>query len=78
MPECTCGRCFSCAHAEMLSQRFGRRFTGRALGPGDYVQAHTGDEIRVVVRCESAGDCLERDAQLRALAVREPHRTSNC
>ncbi len=76
MPECWCGRCFRCAHAEMVSQRAGRRFTGRVLGPGDFVQAHTGDEIRVVVRCYSAGECLEASADLAAHAAREPRRSA--
>ncbi len=62
----------------MLAQRQQRRVSGRGLYPGDLVQAHTGDEIRVVVRCYSAGDCIEAATVLRALTAREPRRSSNC
>lgn len=55
-------------HALMLRQRMARQLDGVGLRPGDVIQAHPGDEYRIVVLAASAGECLEARATLHALS----------
>lgn len=56
-------RQFAALHARMVQQRAERRWLDRPLQAGDYVQAHVGGDIRIVVAVVSAGEFLDQQSQ---------------
>jgi hypothetical protein len=69
---------FAAKHAVMVSQQAERRFTGRPLRAGDFIQAETGGEIkRLAYDAHSAGECLEARAEVWALTAHKEHNDDN-